>query len=104
MVDLRSETHSRIRGWILRLLAKHHGLEESYEPKMIEIVTLQGALDAIGFPIPRDDLNSYVAYLSEIGAVRMERKSFGKFRTLQIAITVKGLKIIDGRESDSGVN
>lgn len=97
MVDLRSETHSRIRGWILRLLAGHH-------PNRIDIVTVQGALDKIGFPVPRDDLNSYLAYLEEIGAVRLEKKSFGHMKTRQVVITVLGLKIVDGREQDSGVD
>ena len=104
MVDLRSEMHSRIRGQILRILARHHGLEDTYEPRMIDVVTLQGALDILGYSVPRDDLNSYLAYLSEIEAIRLERKSFGKMKTLQVAITVRGLKIVDAREFDSGVN
>jgi hypothetical protein len=97
MVDLRSETHSRIRGQILRLLARHH-------PNWIDVVTLQGALDTLGYPVPRDDLDSYMAYLEEIGAVRLQKKAFGHMKTRQIVITVQGLKIVDGREFDSGVN
>ena len=97
MVDLRSETHSRIRGQILRLLARHH-------PNLIDVITLQGALDSLGYPVPREDLDSYVAYLQEIGAVRLEKKTFGHMKAKQIVITVRGLKIVDGRESDSGVN
>lgn len=103
-MDLRSETHSRIRGQILCLLARHHGLGDNYEPRMIDVITVQGALDLLGYPVPRDDLNSYLAYLSEIGAIRMEKKAFGTMRTLQVTITVKGLKLVDGREFDSGVN
>ena len=97
MVDLRSETHSRIRGWILRLLARHH-------PNLIDVVTLQGALDNLGFPVPRDDLDSYLAYLEEIGTLRLEKKVFGQMKTRLVVITVKGLKIVDGREWDSGVD
>jgi predicted AAA+ superfamily ATPase len=97
MVDLKTETHSRIRGQILRLLSKHH-------PNWIDIITLQGALDILGYPVPRNDLESYLAYLEEIGAVRLRIKTFGEFKTKQIVIMVHGLKMVDGRESDSGVN
>jgi hypothetical protein len=96
MVDLRSETHSRIRGQILRLLAKHH-------PNWIDLVTVQGALDVLGYPVPRDDLNSYMAYLEEIGAVYLRTKTFGEMKTKQVKIAVRGIKMVDGRESDSGV-
>ena len=96
-MDLRSETHSRIRGQILRLLARHH-------PNFIDVVTLQGALDALGYPVPRDDLDSYLSYLEEIATVRIETRKFGHMRTRQIVITVGGLKLVDGREYDSGVN
>jgi hypothetical protein len=97
MVDLRSETHSRIRGQILRLLSRHH-------PNWIDVVTLQGALDTLGYPVPRDDLDSYLAYLEEILAIRLKMSAFGHMKTRQLMITVQGLKIVDGRESDSGVN
>ena len=97
MVDLRSEVHSRVRGQILRLLSRHH-------PNLIDVVTLQGSLDTLGYPVPRDDLESYMAYLQEVGAVKVETRKFGHMRTRQIVITVLGLKLVDGRESDSGVN
>jgi predicted AAA+ superfamily ATPase len=97
MVDLKSETHSRIRGHILRLLSK-------YYPNFIDVVTLQGALDILGYPVPRDTLDSYTAYLEEIGALRLRIKKFGNMKTSQVMITVHGLKMVDGRESDSGVN
>lgn len=97
MVNLRSETHSRIRGQILVLLSCHH-------PNFIDVVTLQGALDMLGYPVDRENLDSYIAYLEEIGAVRLQKKVFDRMKTRQIVITVKGLKIVDGRESDSGVN
>lgn len=97
MVDLRSETHSRIRGQILRLLSKHH-------PNWIDVITLQGALDILGYPVPRDTLDSYMAYLEEIDAVRLRDKKFGDLKTKQVIITVHGLKMVNGRESDSGVN
>jgi hypothetical protein len=97
MVDLRTETHSRIRGQILRLLARHH-------PNLVDVVTVQGALDVLGYPVPRDDLDSYLAYLSEIGAVRVEHKKYGNIKARQVVITVQGLKIVDSKEFDSGVN
>jgi hypothetical protein len=97
MVDLRSETHSRIRGQILKLLARHH-------PNLVDVVTVQGALDALGYPVPRDDLDSYLAYLQELGAIRIEKKRFGHMKARQVVITVQGLKIVDGREFDSGIN
>ncbi len=97
MVDLRSETHRRIRGQILRLLKDHH-------PNFIDVVTLQGALDNIGYPVPRDTLNSYLAYLEEIDAVRLREKAFGKMKTHQVTIKARGFKLLDGYESDSGVN
>ena len=86
-----------MRGQILRLLARHH-------PNLVDVVTIQGALDILGYPVPRDDLDSYMAYLEEIGAVRLQRRVFGKMKTKQVVITVQGLKIVDGREFDSGVN
>jgi hypothetical protein len=97
MIDLKSETHSRIRGQILRLLSRHH-------PNWIDVVTLQGALDTLGYPVPRDDLDSYLAYLEEILAIRLRMSTFGNMKTRQLMITVLGLKIVDGRDSDSGVN
>ena len=97
MVDLRSETHRRIRGQILCLLKEYH-------PNFIDVITLQGVLDTYGYPVARDTLNSYLAYLEEIDAVQLREKAFGIMKTKQVAIKNRGLKIIDGYESDSGVN
>jgi len=96
MVDLRTETHRRIRGQILQLLREYH-------PNFIDVVTLQGVLDTCGYPVPRDTLNSYLAYLEEIDTVKLREKVFGKMKTKQVVIKARGFKLIDGYESDSGV-
>lgn len=88
-----------IRGKILFYLALVY-------PHSTSLPLLQGELDIFGYPVPMDDLNFHVAYLSEKGFVATELARGPNRRSpiLLVTITAKGIDYHDGRlPADEGV-
>jgi hypothetical protein len=88
-----------IRGKILYYLALIY-------PHPATLPLLQGELDIFGYPVPAEQLNFHVAYLSEKGLVSVESKRGPKSaREIELVrITTKGIDYHDGRlPADEGV-
>jgi hypothetical protein len=75
-------------------------------PQSATLPLLQGELDIFGYPVPMEDLDFHVAYLSEKGLVNLENvrgPQARRYVTL-VKITAKGIDYIDGRlPADEGV-
>lgn len=81
-----------IRGKILYYLALIY-------PQAATLPLLQGELDIFGYPVPTEELNFHIAYLSEKGLVSVE-KTRGPAPQRQVTlvkITAKGIDYHDGR-------
>ncbi|MDI6615652.1 MAG: hypothetical protein QME27_02975 [Syntrophaceae bacterium] len=99
MTDAKKERYRRIRGAILKLLAKAH-------KKPIDFVVLQFLLDDLGYTITEEELDSHLAYLADPQkeCVRIERRKTTGIEIKFIFITKMGLDVLDGFEPDSGVD
>ncbi len=75
-------------------------------PQPATLPLLQGELDIFGYPVPMDELNFHLAYLSEKDLVALEATrgpAVGRKITL-VKITAKGIDLLDGRlPSDEGI-
>ena len=95
--DLRKR--ELIRGKILYYLSLVY-------PHPTSLSMLQGELDIFGIPVPMDEMDYHVAYLSEKGFVALEqgRGSVGGRNVKLVTITARGIDYRDGRlPSDEGV-
>jgi hypothetical protein len=81
-----------VRGKILYYLALIY-------PQAATLPLLQGELDLFGYPVPMDELNFHVAYLTEKGLVTFENAHPPKARraVTLVKITAKGIDVYDGR-------
>ena len=75
-------------------------------PEAATLPLLQGELDIIGYPVPLEELNFHIAYLSEKGLVAVERVRGPRSRREipLVKITAQGIDYYDGRlPADEGV-
>ncbi len=75
-------------------------------PQSATLPLLQGELDIFGYPVPMEDLEFHVSYLSEKGLVNLEdvRGPQARRHVTLVKITAKGIDYLDGRlPSDEGV-
>jgi hypothetical protein len=92
-----------VRGKILHYLALVY-------PQPVTLPLLQGELDLFGYPVPMDELNFHLAYLTEKGLVGLEnpsavrqptdrevRQPTDRRRVTLVKITAKGIDYYDGR-------
>jgi hypothetical protein len=95
--DLRKK--ELIRGKILYYLSLVY-------PHPTSLPMLQGELDIFGYPVPMDEMDYHVAYLSEKGFVALEQggRAAGRHQVTLVTITARGIDYRDGRlPSDDGV-
>ncbi len=88
-----------VRGKILYYLALVY-------PQAVTLPLLQGELDLFGYPVPMDELNFHLAYLSEKGFVAVEDAGSVQPRrkVALVKITARGIDYHDGRlPADEGV-
>ena len=88
-----------VRGKILHYLALVY-------PQPVTLPLLQGELDLFGYPVPMDELNFHLAYLTEKGLVALEDAGSVQPRrkVALVKITAKGIDYYDGRlPADEGV-
>jgi predicted transport protein len=67
----------------------------------VDSVILRKLLADLGYPMDENTLNSYLAYLSERGYVRVEDRK--KYEIVLVTITADGLDVLDCRIDDRGV-
>jgi hypothetical protein len=81
-----------VRGKILHYLALVY-------PQPVTLPLLQGELDLFGYPVPMDELNFHLAYLTEKGLVALEDAGSVQPRrkVALVKITAKGIDYYDGR-------
>ena len=75
-------------------------------PQAATMPLLQGELDIFGYPVPIEELNFHVAYLTEKGLVAVERVRGPRSRREipLVKITAQGIDYVDGRlPDDEGV-
>ena len=96
----RSVRHKEIiRGKILYYLGLIY-------PQAATLPLLQGELDIFGYPVPLEELNFHIAYLSEKGLVAVERVRGPRSRAEipLVKITAQGIDYYDGRlPADEGI-
>jgi hypothetical protein len=88
-----------IRGKILYYLALVY-------PRSATLPLLQGELDIFGYPVPLEELNFHVAYLSDKGFVAVEsvRGPSPRRKLSLVKITARGIDYYDGRlPEDEGI-
>ncbi len=93
-MNIEAEKHNRIRVLILKILSPQY-------PHPVDAVLLRRCLADFGYPISEKSLVSYLAYLSERGAVKLDQKK--DFEIVMASATAKGLDILDGRISEQGI-
>lgn len=97
-MDIRTETYRRIRGAILKVLAREypHG---AVDAKIISLL-----IEDLGFKAGESECEGHLAYLVDKKyAVKDERVSSG-IRITLASITPSGLDLLDGFLQDVGVN
>jgi hypothetical protein len=75
-------------------------------PQAATMPLLQGELDIFGYPVPLEELNFHVAYLTEKGLVAVERVRGPRSRREipLVKITAQGIDYFDGRlPADEGI-
>ena len=97
MMDVKREKYRRIRGAMLKFLAKAH-------PGAIDSRVLYYLLDDVRYTMTEDEFLSHVIYLSELGYVRKERREAAGVEVTMYVITPQGLNLLDGFVADVGVD
>jgi len=75
-------------------------------PQAATLPLLQGELDIFGYPVPLEELNFHIAYLTEKGLVAVElvRGPRSRREIPLVKITAQGIDYVDGRlPADEGV-
>lgn len=73
-------------------------------PGALDLRALMFALDSLGYPLPENMVEAHLKYLEEKGFVCLEkRKGFG-FSIAFAALTAVGWDLLDGFETDQGVD
>lgn len=90
-----SEYHSRIRYWILKILAPEY-------PNPVDFVMIRSLLSTFGLQVSDRSLCAYLSYLQEKGFASIDEKEAYDLR--MATITADGLNVLDGRIDDAGVS
>jgi hypothetical protein len=71
-------------------------------PQAATLPLLQGELDIFGYPVPVEELNFHIAYLTEKGLVAVElvRGPRSRREIPLVKITAQGIDYLDGRLPD----
>lgn len=93
MTKMEAVKHDRIRQLILKSLAPGY-------PQPLDTVVLRRHLANFGYPLPNDDLNSYLAYLEEKCLVKKEERPMG---IVMVRATAKGMDALDERINVAGI-
>lgn len=96
-MDPKKERYRRIRGAILKLLAHQH-------PGAIDDKVLFFLLDDLRYSCSNEEFESHVSYLDEVDLVRAEIRKTGGVEIRMFKISAKGLNVLDGFDSDPGVD
>ncbi len=96
-MDVKREKYRRIRGAMLKFLAKAH-------PGTIDSRVLYYLLDDVRYTMTEDEFLSHVIYLSELGYMRIERREATGVEVTMYVITPQGLNLLDGFVADVGVD
>ena len=75
-------------------------------PQAATLPLLQGELDIFGYPVPLEELDFHIAYLTEKGLVAVERirGPHSRREIPLVKITAQGIDYFDGRlPADKGV-
>lgn len=70
-------------------------------PRSIDKIILRRGLQDLSYPLDDDQLDAYLAYLSERKYITIEKRD--RFDIVLITITATGLNVIDGFIDDPGV-
>jgi repressor of nif and glnA expression len=97
MTEIQKERYRKTRGNTLRILVKWH-------PAPLSCNEIHVFLDALGYSITREELESHLAYLEEAGYIRMEKRKAEGVEAQRVWITKKGIDIIDKFANDVGVD
>ena len=96
-MEAKKERYRRIRGAILKLLAHEH-------PGTLDVKVLHFLLDDLRYTITEEELESHLAYLEEKGCVKLEKRKTTGVKIQMAVITSAGLDVLDGFQSDCGVD
>jgi len=97
MAEAKKERYRRIRGAILKLLAQEH-------PGSVDLKVLHFLLDHLNLTITEEECAGHVDYLEKKGFLKTEKRRSGKIELAMAVITPEGLDLLDGCNSDVGVN
>ncbi len=96
-MNTSSAKNRRTRIALLELLSTEY-------PGALDLRALRFALDSLGYPLPEGMVEAHLRYLEEKGFVRLEkRKGFG-FSIAFASLTAQGWDLLDGFQSDQGVD
>ena len=99
MSEAKKERYRRIRGAILKLLAKEH-------KNPIDFKVLHFLLDDLGYTITEEELESHLTYLSDPQkeCVRIEQRCSTGVEIKFVFITKTGFDVVDGFDPNCGVD
>ena len=97
MTEIQKERYRKIRGNILRVLIKWH-------PAPLDANEIHIFLDALGYSITKEELQSHLAYLEEPGYIQIEKRKSEGIEVQKIRIMKKGIDIIDKFANDIGID
>lgn len=96
-MSVSTKRYGRIRGRVLRLLAREH-------PGTLDAKVLVAVLSDLGYEMDGKECAGHLHYLAEKGYVnRIERKAAG-MKIEMVSLTAKGLDLMDGLIVDIGVD
>jgi len=93
-MNIEMEKHNMIRVLILKILCPEY-------PKAVDAVLLRRCLADFSYPQSEKSLKSYLAYLQELGCIKVDEKK--DYDITMVTITAKGLDILDGRIAEPGI-
>lgn len=96
-MDTRTERFKRIRGAMLKMLAKEH-------PGSVDHQVLTALIEELGFDIDEKECQGHVEYLAEKGYAKKEKRKAGGIEIILVTISAKGLDLLDNLTEDVGVD
>lgn len=96
-MDARVERYRRVRGAVLRVLAKEH-------PRPVDLKVLRVLMNELGYGLDDRECLGHIEYLAEKEFVRREEKKAGGLRIMLVSISANGLDLIDGLKEDIGID
>jgi repressor of nif and glnA expression len=97
MTEAKKERYRRIRGALLKLLAKQH-------PGPLDIKEVHFLLDDMGYPITEEELRSHLSYLAEGKLIIHNKRKSGGVEIEMIVISRDGLNVLDEFVKDVGID